>query len=110
MNLDAGDVDAVLYCVAELIDRRHRAGVPTPDWMLKLGRRFDFASLMSASGHESDGDAAELEAETLIGSLEAADFLGLSTRQVRRLVADLQAEKVGGRLVFRRSMVVECAE
>jgi hypothetical protein len=110
VNLSDDDTEWALYCVNELVDRRRRAGVPVLHRMVKLARRLDFAALMSRTGHESDVGATELEAECLIGSREAAAFLGLSTRQVRRLTADLDGEIVGGRLVFRRSTVVEYAE
>lgn len=110
MNLNEQETEAVLYCVTELVDRRARAGVPIPAWMHALAQRFDLASLTSPRGHESDGAAAELEMPVLIGSSEAADIIGVTARQVRRLRADLAGEKVGGRMVFNLQTVKEYAE
>ena len=48
MRLSGGDIEGALYCVTELIDRRRRANVPVPDWMVRIGRRFNQASLSLA--------------------------------------------------------------
>jgi hypothetical protein len=111
VNLSGGDVEGALYCVNELVARRCRAGVPVPEWMRDLGRQFDRASLaMSPRGHESEGTAAELDPERLIGTTEAARILGVSPRQVRRIAKDLDVETPGGRMAFRHSTVAEYAE
>ncbi|QFS91522.1 hypothetical protein FIV07_12205 [Mycobacterium sp. THAF192] len=124
MKLSDDATEQALYCVNELIDRRSRAGVPLEPWMPELAKLFDGASLtcgMSARGHESgsgSGDYGDSQPESepeslisdLVGTREAADMLGLSTRQVRRLATRLDAEKVGGRTVFRRSTLIEYAE
>lgn len=81
--------------------------------MLDLGKRFDLASLtseMSLNGHQNGCGREPSESDHHVGSKEAADLLGLSTRQVRRLAPDLDAEIVGGRLVFNHQTVIEYAE
>lgn len=113
MNLSGDDIEYALYCVVETIDRRRRAGICVPPWMHQLGQRFNLASLtseMSPSGHESCTDSEGLESDLHVGSKEAAHLLGLSTRQVRRLRSDLDGETVGGRMVFKRSTVIEYAQ
>ena len=112
MKLSADDAELALYCVNELVDRRRRAGIPVPQQILILAKRFDLASLtsgMSPRGHENDGGSESLESDHA-GSKEAADILGLSTRTVRRLAPDLDGEIIGGRLVFSRATIIEYAQ
>lgn len=112
MRLSDDDVERALFCVNEVVGSRLRADVPVPWWMWQLANRLDLSSLtsgMSPSGHESDGGSEALET-SLIGTQEAANLLGLSTRHVRRLAADLDGENVRGRMVFKRSTVVEYAQ
>jgi hypothetical protein len=109
VRLDDDEVEGALYCVAEVVDRRRRAGIPTPHWMLRLARRLDLTSAMSPTGHESD--CAEPALDTgMIATQEAANLLGLSTRQVRRLRSDLDGQMIGGSLAFRRDTVTEYAQ
>lgn len=108
MKLSGDEVEKALYCVNEVVDRRRRAGIPTPAWMLGLARKLDLTSVMSASGHDFEGVAAESDSDLLIGPAEAADLLGLSTRQVRRLGPEL-GRKVGRDWRFERAIVVEYA-
>ena len=110
MNLSGDDTERALYCVVELIEYRRRFGVPIPGWMLRLHQRFDLASLTSPSGHETVCDEPQLNTEVLIGSREAANILGLSTRHVRRLAADLDGERRGRDWWFKTSTVTEYAE
>lgn len=110
MRLSDDETEAALYCCNELIDRRRRAGVQVPGWMIRLARRLDLTSALSPRGHESGSNSASLESDLLVGSREAAGILGLSTRQTRRLAPDLGGETIGGRLVFKRSAVIEYAE
>jgi hypothetical protein len=109
VKLSEDDIEGALYCVTELIDRRRRANVPVPDWMVRIGRRFNQASL-SASGHESDPVEQQLDTERLIGTIEAATILGMSERQTRRIASDLDGEIVGQRWAFRLSTVEQYAE
>lgn len=110
MRLNNDETEWALYCVNELVDRRRRAGIPVPQRMVELARRLDFAALMSASGHELDSDATESEGPVRIGPREAAELLGLSTRQLRRLAADLDGEMIGGRRIYNLRTVSEYAE
>lgn len=110
MKLTDDETEAALYCCNELIDRRRRAGVPVPAWMIQLARRLDLTSALSSTGHESGGGSESLNSDLHVGSREAAAILGLSTRTVRRLAPDLDGQIIGGRMVFKRSTVVEYAE
>jgi hypothetical protein len=110
VKLTPREVEAALYCVNELVDRRARAGIPVPEWMRRLGRKLNLASLMSDDGHEIGSGGEALDSKTLISTTEAAYILGLSTRQVTRLAADLDGENHGGVWVFKRSTVVEYAQ
>jgi hypothetical protein len=110
VRLSPDDIERALYCVSELVDRRARAGIPVPEWMRRLGRQLNLASLMSCDGHETCSAGEALDAETLISTTEAAEILGLSTRHVTRLATDLDGENLGGVWVFKRSTVVEYAQ
>lgn len=113
MRLSDDECEEALYCVAEVIDLRRRAGVPVPSWMRNLEQLLNLASLtsgVSGRGHENVGGSERLVTDSLIGSREAANILGLSTRQVRRLAADLDGQKCSGRNLFRRSTVIEYAQ
>lgn len=112
-RLSDDECELALYCVNEVVDRRSRAGVPVTPKIRHLSRKLDLASLtseVSASGHEKSGGSERLVSDRLIGSREAANILGLSTRQVRRLASDLDGRKYGGRNLFRLSTVTEYAQ
>ena len=99
----------MLVWVNELIRRRRAVGAQVDAEMLSMAQRMDLQVLsrgMSGVGHESGGHGSAL-ADDLIGTREAARILGLSDRQVRRLAADLDGEKVVGRTLFRRSSVID---
>ncbi|ORB84676.1 hypothetical protein B1987_13705 [Mycobacterium kansasii] len=110
MRLSDDEAEQALYCANELIDRRRRAGVPVPAWMTRLAHRLDLTSALSSAGHENDSDNAALDANELVTTAEAAELLKVSTRQARRLSRDLDADTIGGRLVYRRSTVIEYAQ
>jgi hypothetical protein len=81
--------------------------------MNQLGKLLDLASLtggMSHEGHESDRVGAALDTDDLVTTGEAANLLGLSDRQTRRLRSDLDGEMVAGRMVFRRATIIEYAQ
>ncbi|WP_157561127.1 helix-turn-helix domain-containing protein [Mycobacterium sp. E802] len=106
------DIEHLLFAVNEALSFRQRHHMPILPWMIPLANRFNLTSLtsgMSPTGHESDSGSSALES-SLIGTNEAADLLGLSTRQVRRLTADLDGENISGRIVFKRSTVTEYAQ
>lgn len=111
LALSKADLERLLYCVNEVISRRRLAGIPVPNWMFDLGRRMDIHALadqsMSANGHGSDVAGEQFSKETLIGTREAARLLGLSPRHVRRIASDMDGEKVGGKTVFRLSVINE---
>ncbi|WP_322857761.1 helix-turn-helix domain-containing protein [Mycobacterium shigaense] len=112
MKLSEDDTEKALFCVNEVISHRRRDGTPVPLWMIQLGKRFDLASLtseMSADGHRSGSGSAALDPDRLISTREAADLLGMSTRQVRRIANDLEAQRPGSGMVFRHSVVTEYA-
>lgn len=80
--------------------------------MDRLGKLFDLASLTSggsASGHESQSAEAQ-SGLRLIGTVEAAHLLGQSSRQVRRLAADLDGQKIGRDWYFNYDTVIEYAK
>ena len=109
MHLSSEETEAALYCVTELVDRRHRAGVPVPAWMIALSRKLNLASIMSADGHETGCDETQLQQDKLIGTTEAGKILHLHPRQVRRLAADLDGEQLNGAWIFKHSTVTEYA-
>lgn len=110
MNLSGDDLQGALYCCNELIDRRARAGIPVPSWMARLAGHLNLAALVSDAGHETSSEPTSLESEELIGSVQAALLLGISPRQLQRLAADLDGQKVCGRWAFQASIVREYAK
>lgn len=113
MRLSDADIAALLYCVTELVDRRSRSGVNVPGWMLKLSKRLDLTSALSARDHEFDSAGAALGTEignSFVGTREAAKLLRLTEASVRRLATDLDGQKVGRDWVFKLSTVLQYAE
>ncbi|WP_199253858.1 helix-turn-helix domain-containing protein [Mycolicibacterium mengxianglii] len=111
MRLSNSEIEEALFCVNEVIGWRQRFHQPAPSWMVQLARRFNTASLMSDTGHETGCDEPELESEfLLIGSTEAAEILGLTTRHLGRLARDLDGEKISNRWLFNRNTVIEYAK
>lgn len=110
MNLSGDEVQAALYCCNELIDRRARAGIPVPSWMARLAGHLNLAALVSDVGHETISDPTALETQDLIGSVRAAELLGISPRQLQRIATDLDGQKVCGRWAFQESIVREYAK
>lgn len=110
MELTDDDVEGALYCVNEVISVRTMAGREVPQWMKELGSRFDAESLIAPWGHDTLCPRAQSESDVLLGSRQVADILGLSTRTVRHLAAEIGVEKIGGKLVFKLSAVDEYAK
>ncbi|MDO3647681.1 hypothetical protein [Nocardia mangyaensis] len=103
MNLREVEVYAAYCCVAEFVHRRRRSGIPIPDPVRSLLARLDASRLL--------GPEPPPPAEELIDVRAAAEILGRTTRQVRRLAASLDGVRVGDRprWVFQRSVVEEYA-
>ncbi len=110
MNLSGEEVQGALYCCNELIDRRARAGIPVPVWMTRLAGHLNLAALVSDTGQEIGSDPTSLETQDLIGSVQAARLLGISPRQLQRLAADLDGQKICGRWAFQAQVVREYAQ
>ncbi|MCV7285353.1 helix-turn-helix domain-containing protein [Mycolicibacterium wolinskyi] len=110
MKLTDDEVQAALYCVVEVVDRRRRANIPVPPWMIQLARRLNLTSALSDRGHELDSGGEQSEPERLIGTREAAAILGFSPRHVRRIAGDLDGETISGRVLFSLSTVAEYAQ
>lgn len=55
----------------------------------------------------TDPDAATFETSAEVGAAQAAFLLGLSTRTVQRLAADLGGRQVSGRWIFARHELEE---
>ena len=111
MRLNPDEVRAVYHCVS--VVRRGLMPGCCPRWLDDLFGRFDaeHKRLMSVGGHESTEFAcASASSQQWLSSCEAAEYLGLTARQVRRLTADLGAVQVGSLWLFDRRKVLAYRE
>lgn len=106
MWLSEVQLQAALYAVRDVVSRRVLGGQPVRKEVRDLYERLLAAS---TGGTENEGAVEESTPEDLIGTEEAAAMLGCSTHWVRRVHADLDGQKSGGRWVFRRPTVNEYA-
>lgn len=117
MELDANEVQAGYYCLAQFVRQRAIAGRGCPPAVTALYRRLDIAirahdrnlqtAALSESRHENSSGAEQ--SESWITAAQAGALLGLSNRHVRRLAADLDGQCIGGRWLFDRNTVQEYA-
>jgi hypothetical protein len=100
------------YCVAEELRVRMAGKPPGPQpWLRELLSALHNAVAMSPSRHSGDGrDADSDHDDRIIGTPAAAEILGWTTKQVQRRTADLDGQKVGGKLMFRATAVAAYAE
>lgn len=109
---DPDELRWLYYCVGAAVrDRELRQRHVTPC----LRSLFDKAcDAMSDPGHglqhETGCRHRESKPDVPITAREAAVTLGISSRQVRRLAADLDGQLVDGRWQFNRSAVTEYAK
>ena len=110
MELDADEIQAAYYGLAQFVRQRAIAGRGCPPAVTALYRRIDTvirAPSVSESGHEN-GSGAE-QYNVWITAAQAAPLLGLSKRQTQRLAADLGGQLIGGRWLFNQETVREYA-
>lgn len=107
IRLDHDDVEWLLFCANEVLGRRRLAGVPIPSRLVTLAGRLDLHAVMSRDGHENDCHDTGSECEDLIGSAQAAQMLGVTSRHLRRLHADLDGRKLAGRWMFKAATINE---
>ena len=106
-QLSAQDVEAALYAVTDFLARRMLNGTGAPIDVVLVERKLRAAS---DAGNGIRCSKEELEADTLIGPVEAAIILGCTPRRVRQIHTDLDGELVGNQWVFRRQTVAEYAD
>jgi len=107
-GLNAEELRGCRYAVAEVIGCRRRVGAPIPAWLRRLHDRLDaeLRAVVSAGGPEPVARGPDSE---LVGTAQAAGLLGISTRHVRRLAADLDGWRASRDWVFCRAVVLEYA-
>jgi hypothetical protein len=111
MRLSEHEVRVFYYCVADVIRGRMRGGQPIPDWIHRAYDKLDYhIRAVSRPRHECDSGGEQLEADSWIGSRQTAAILGWDIRRVQRCASDLDGRKIGNRLMFRESTVLEYAE
>lgn len=113
MSLTERQLEQAIWCAGQELGAR-RAGKPpgVRPWNAELIRALEL-ELATASSSRQDGcrDPSDSDHEDqFIGSVRAARILGWTVRQVQRYAADLEAEKISGKLVFRTRNVIEYAE
>lgn len=108
MNLAEADLRVCAYALGDQIRHRQRIGAAVPEQFRTAQRRI--AELIEAA-MSADGPPTETVAthSVPIGTDEAAVLLGLTTRQVRRLAADLDGQQIGRAWVFDRQAVTDYA-
>lgn len=106
-ELTPDEVDAALYAVSDVLARRQLERRSVPIDVVLVERKLRAAS---DAGNGIRCSKEELEADTLMGPVEAAIILGCTPRRVRQIHADLDGELVGNQWVFRRQTVVDYAD
>ena len=109
MTFTRAQLLVVARLVEDLATSRCIAGRPVPRDVLEIRRLLRGALFSSSLGTESDGAAAELDGEDLIGPGQAAEILGCTPRWARKIHADLDGRRCGSQWVFRRQTVAEYA-
>lgn len=107
MRLNDIEVQADYFAVAGFIRHQRLAGRPVPDEVCRLFRRLELD--ISVGGSESECGEPELGADE-IGTVEAAQILGCSERNVRLIAEDLEGRKIGRTWIFAKSVVQEYQE
>jgi hypothetical protein len=112
VNLSDDDLRAAYFCAAEVVRISRLGGRPISAGVRSFYDRLgvEIRVRLSRSRQEFDCVPEQLSVDRRIGAAEAAMILGWSKRQVQRRCADLDGEKVGGRYLFRESIVTEYAE
>lgn len=108
MPIEITDEQARLIrdCVTEMVLQRKRTGQPIPDRVRSL------LSYVSARGHVIETDTEQLKNDEAdhIGTTEAAQILGCTTRTITRIATDLDGRKTGRDWNFIRRNVIEYAQ
>lgn len=112
MTMDARLWRLAIWCAEQELECRKAGTRPggVKRWNGELVRALQLQLAVSRSGHEFGCGSARSEADKLISAREAAALLGMSKRQVCRLVTDLEGISVDGHLIFRESVVAEYAK
>ncbi|WP_141772436.1 hypothetical protein [Mycolicibacterium neoaurum] len=109
MQLSEDEVQAALYCVAEAVHTRSRAGRPVPELLRRLSWKLNLTRALSSSGQENGSAGAGLNLDKLIGTREAAAILGTTPRTALRYAPDLGGQKRNGRMLYDRTTVEQYA-
>ncbi|MBM7278282.1 hypothetical protein JTZ10_10960 [Gordonia rubripertincta] len=103
MDLTVEQARLLHYVVAEFVRRRQLCGQPIPTPVHRL------LAEVSAHGTSKRQQPQQSEPDDLIDTAEAAHILRCTTRNVRRIAANLDGEQVAGRWIFHRPTVIEYA-
>jgi hypothetical protein len=99
------DLEAAYFLGHRSFDPMRAAGRPISNSITNYMRKLDLTWEMAHVGHEFDSDSEQ--SDPWISTQAAAQIVGLSKRQTRRLAPELEAEMFNGRLMFRDSKVRE---
>lgn len=103
MEVTKEQAQLIRYVTAEFVRRRQLTGQPIPDRVRGLLRE------VSAHGTAERAGEQHSEPDDLIDTAEAAKLLRCTTRNVRRIAADLDGEQIAGRWIFHRQNVIDYA-
>ncbi|GAA4668603.1 hypothetical protein [Gordonia humi] len=102
MDVTDDQARLITYVTAEFVRRRQLTGQPIPNQVRRL--------LSEVSAHGTSEREPEPDSEPdLIDTTEAAAILHCTTRNIRRIAADLDGEQIAGRWIFHRADVIEYA-
>ncbi|WP_448221954.1 hypothetical protein [Gordonia iterans] len=105
MEISTDQAALVRYVTAEFVRRRQLCGQPIPERVRRL--------LAEVSAHGTSHRDTEPDSKSendLIDTAQAAQIIGVSTRRIRGIAADLDGQQIAGRWVFARRAVTEYAE
>jgi len=99
------DLAAARHCARIAASHYRHAGVELPQRLKEHLRVLESTPASSAAGTECEAAQAS-STHDLIGTDQAAQILGCSTRYVCRIAADLDGRRVSGRWSFDKQLVV----
>ena len=110
VNITRSQAEWLVFALRQLIGlSRLTASVRLRPEIPALLQHLDDLLVASPSGTENQWAERELTIEDAIDTKTAAEILDRSPRWVRYIKDDLDAQKVGGRLVFERQTVLDYA-
>jgi hypothetical protein len=111
VSLTSRVLKLALYCAGEELRARHAGKPPgVQAWNAEVVRALELEIAVSTSGQETGWETAGLNHDRFLTARESADIIGVDSRTVRRLAADLEGRLCGRQWMFPEAVVREYAE